>query len=228
MKAFYFLLFSGLVSCGSPIAHTEPHVVSDLYYRFEAKTGRYTAEAKMTLRDTILKLDTAYMVDGGVAFLNSGMRSDLIDDRFIRYKSAFQAKPVDGPVFSFKHPSGKQISIPGTLPVFDSLIMGPAPTKNFGFTVYHTDKEDFLADNETLSALFQADDGSAKLATIIGPRPPAEGAFNFARETVSDWPLSTGTITFIRRRVTPIYMEGVEGQIVEEVYSKPVPTAMVN
>jgi hypothetical protein len=228
MKAFYLLLFSVLVSCNSIETNTEPHVLADLYYRYEANTGRYTAEAKMTLRDSIAKKDTAYRVDGGVAFLNSGMRSDIVDDKFIRYKNAFQAKPANGPSFSFKQPSGKQTTIPGTLAPFDSLIMGPAPTKNFGFTVYHTNKEDFLAANETLSALFQPDNDTPKLATILGPRTDVGGAFKFSRETVADWPLTTGTITFIKRRVTPIYMDGVEGQMVEEVYSKPVPTAMVN
>ncbi len=228
MKAFYFLLLSAIVSCSVPSVSNEPHVVADLYYRYEANTSQYTAEAKMTLRDSTLKVDTAYMVDGGVSFLNSGMRNDLRNDNFIRYKGITKAEAVDGPVFSFKLPSGKQLSIPGTLAPFDSLIMGPAPTKNFGFTVYHTNKKDFLAANETLSALFLADDGTAKLATMQGPKPPNEGAFTFIRETVSDWPLTTGKITFIKRRVTPISMDGVEGQLVEEVYSDPVVTAMVN
>lgn len=202
--------------------------MADLYYRYEANTGQYTSEAKLTIRDTVHHTDSAYMADGGVSFLNSGLRNDLRDDKFIRYKGVITADPVDGPVFSFKLLSGKQVSIPGTLAPFDTLIMGPAPTKNFGFTVYHMNKSDFLAENETLSALFQADDGTAKLATMQGPLPPAEGAFKFTRETVSDWPLTRGTITFIKRRVTPISMDGVEGQLVEEVYSKPVETAMVN
>lgn len=227
MKAFYLLLFAALVSCNGP-ANDDPFVVADLYYRYEANIGQYTSEAKMTQRDSVLQRDTAYMVDGGVSFLNSGLRNDLRDDRFIRYKGVVKAKPVDGPVFSFKLLSGKQVSIPGTLAPFDSLIMGPSPTKNFGFTVFHTDKSDSLAANETLSALFQADDGTAKLSIIQGPTEPADGAFIFRRETVSDWPLSTGTITFIKRRVTPISINGLRGQIVEEVYSKPVSTAMVN
>lgn len=228
MKAFYFLLLIVFVSCAAPSKNIEPHVVADLYYRYEANTGQYTSEAKMTKRDSSISIDTAYMVDGGVSFLNSGLRNDLRDDKFIRYKGILTAKPVEAPVFSFKLLSGKQVSIPGTLSPFDSLIMGPQPTKNFGFTVYHTDKDDFLRENETLSVLFQSDDGAAKLATITGPIPPADGAFKFPRETVSDWPLSTGTLTFIRRRITPISMSGVEGQIVEEVYSKPITSAMVN
>lgn len=228
MKAIYFLLFVAFFSCNAPGDVAEPYVFTDLYYRYEASISEYTAEAKMSKRDSILRSDTAYMVEGGVAFLGSGMRNDLRDDRFIRYKSVVDAEAVEGPTFTFKLLSGKQVSIPGTLAPFDSLIMGPAPTKNFGFVVYHTNKEDFLAENETLSALFQPTEGTAKLATIQGPLPPANGAFKFIRQTVSDWPLSSGTITFIRRRVTPIFMEGVEGQMVEEVYSKPVQTAMVN
>jgi len=228
MKVLYFLLLATLVSCAAPSTSNKPFVVADLYYRYEAGTGQYTAEVKLTKRDSVLKTDTAYMADGGVSFLNSGLRNDLRDDNFIRYKGVATAAPVNNPVFSFKILSGKQVSIPGTLAVFDSLVMGPAPTKNFGFTVYHMNKSDFLAENETLSALFQGDDGSAKLSTITGPLPPADGAFKFPRETVSDWPLTTGKITFIKRRVTPISMNGVQGQLVEEVYSKPVSSAMVN
>lgn len=230
MKTIYLFLLLAIVSCGiADVTTTEPYVVADLYYRYEANTGQYTAEAKLTKRDSVLSIDTAYIVDGGVSFLNSGLRNDLKGDRFMRYKNTLSAKPVNGPTFSFKLLSGKQVSIPGTLVPFDSLIMGPQPTHNFGFTVYHTDKTDALAANETLSALFQPDDGNgAKLATIQGPIPAAEGAFKFGRSTVSDWPLTTGTITFIRRRVIPIHMSGVQGQLVEEVYSKPVTTAMVN
>ena len=228
MKTFYFFLISVLVSCSPSNSTNESFVLADLYYRYEANTGQYTSEAKLSRRDSVLKIDTAYMVEGGVAFMNSGLRNDLRDEEFIRYKGITKAAPVDGPVFSFKLLSGKQISIPGTLSPFDSLVMGPAPTKNFGFTVYHMDKTDFLAENETLSALFQTEDGTAKLATMRGPLPPSDGAFKFIRETVSDWPLATGTITFIRRRVTPISMDGVSGQLVEEVYSKPIATAMVN
>ncbi|MFK8056477.1 MAG: hypothetical protein AB8F78_10190 [Saprospiraceae bacterium] len=228
MKAFYFLLLATLVSCAAPSSSSQPFVVADLYYRYEANTGQYTSEVKLTKRDSVNNVDTAYMVEGGVSFLNSGLRNDLKDDRFIRYKGVTKAAPVDAPVFAFKLVSGKKVSIPGTLAPFDTLLMGPAPTKNFGFVVYHADKSDFLAENETLSALFQSDDGSAKLSTITGPIPPSDGAFKFPRETVSDWPLTRGNITFIRRRTTPISMDGVQGQLVEEVYSKPVPSAMVN
>jgi len=229
MKTLYLFLLLAVVACGAPSAKTDsPFVVADLYYRYEANTTQYTAEVKLTKRDSVLGTDTAYIVDGGVSFLNSGLRNDMKGDQFMRYKNTVTAKPVDGPTFSFKLLSGKQISIPGTLAPFDSLIMGPQPTTNFGFTVYHMDKSDFLAANETLSALFQPDEGNAKLATIQGPTPASEGAFKFGRSTVSDWPLSTGTITFIRRRVTPISMQGVQGQLVEEVYSKPVTSAMVN
>ncbi len=229
MKRSIILLTLGTLICFG--CQTEPastrYVAADLYYRYQAIEKTYTAEAKLSLRDSTTGLDSAYLVETGIAFMGSNLPSDLRNEKWVRYRTELSSTQPGDVRFTFPNAEGEQVSIPGTLRPFDSLIMGPSPTHNFGFTVYSTDKNDMLGENETLSVLFEPDDSDARLGTLLGPTTQG-GEFRFARETVADWPLSTGTLTFIRRRTTPIDEQGVKGQLTEEVYSKAIRDAMVN
>ena len=229
MKASLFFavaMILSLASCTSWSGSNE-YIYADVYYRYQASEGGYTAEIKLTRRDSTTGLDTAYLAEGGVAFLGSNLPSDLRDSKYIRYRNLVKGDDSALPAFTFNLPDGTKATIASTLSAFDTLIMGPSPTHNFGFTVYPGDLSNTLQENETLSALFEPKVSGAKLATIIGPTPVGSG-YVFPRNTVADWPLEMGYITFIRRRSTPISMKGVKGVLVEEYYSAPIADGMVN
>lgn len=217
---------SVLLSCNAGKSSSE-YVYADVYYRYQASEGGYTAEIKLSRRDSTTGLDTAYLVNGGVGFLGSNLPSDLRDAKFIRYRNVVNAGKTASPSFTFSLPNGEQAMIKPTLQAFDTLIMGPSPTHNFGFTVYPGDLSNALQKNETLSALFEPKVSNAKLATIVGPTNAGDG-YIFPRNTVADWPMERGKITFIRRRSTPIKQDGVRGILTEEYYSDAIEEAMVN
>ena len=234
MRHYVFLLLAATTaltaavsSCGTANPKSEPYVHAELYNRYEAYTGGYTAEAKLSLRDSVSGLDTAYAATGGIAFLGSNLERDIVADDYIRHRGTRVTPPVDRVRYTFQRPDGTVAEVQGALQAWDTLIMGPQPTHNFGFTVYPGDDDDVLLPGESLSALFQPNDGNPVLANIRGPSSPGKG-YVFPRGTVGSWPLSTGTITFIRRRTTDIEQEGVVGTLTEEVYSGQIPTAVVN
>lgn len=212
------------------------YVEADLYYRYGDQPNTVTAEAKLRVVDSLRGRDTAYVPPGGVAFLGSDLAAATSNARGARYRGTRRLPGgLGAPRFTFVGEGGGPVEVAGALRPFDTLIMGPMPTHNFGFTVYGGAGAEPLREGEALSALFQPDDPAEapRLASVLGPSPAPEApgapvAFAFPRQTVADWPLGQGAITFVRRRITPLEQAGLRGRLVEEVYYPPIRSAVVN
>ena len=232
MRTILSLAFAAALAaaaCGPDGPAPAPYVDAELYHRYDATLGSLTAEAKLTLRDTVAGTDTAYLAPGGVAYLGSNLERTLTGSDFARHRGDVRVGDAAGidPRFTFQLPGGEVAEVETHLRPFDTLIMGPLPTHNFGFTVYPGDPADVLLDDETLTALFTPADGTPQLATIVGPTAP-EAGYVFPRETVGGWPLGQGELVFIRRRTTALAQPGLRGTLTEEMYSAPIKSAVVN
>ena len=221
------VLTTGLLACGPADSGNREYVQADLYVRYLSEDGKYTAEATLSRRDSTRGLDTVYQSPGGVAFMGSNLKAASRSESAQRYRETIAAQADARPRFTFQLANGSQYEAVGTLAPFDTLIMGPLPTHNFGFTVYPGNERDTLGPNEMLTALFVSDEGQAYSGTLLGPTRPSDG-YAFPRNSVAVWPLGQGTLSFIRRRATPLSADGLRGELVEEVYSKARPSAVVN
>ena len=221
------LLVAAAAACVTGPGADAAYVEATLLTRYLAADGRVTAEASLSKRDSTRGLDSLYVSPGGVAFLGSDLKRASRSATAQRYRETVRAASAPDTRFALTNLAGERVTIAGTLRPFDTLIMGPLPTHNFGFTVYPADAADVLGAGEELTALFVPDEGQARTGTILGPSAPGEG-YHFPRNSVADWPLGEGTLSFIRRRRTPIAAAGVRGELTEEVYTRPVRSAVVN
>ncbi len=202
-------------------------ILADLYYRYDPAAGGYTVELELARTNGADSLVTSYLPEGGVTVLGNSLDNDMSEASYNRFRKEIKADFEAGAPVTFQGLSAKPITIAFTLPRQDSIAIGTNPTRNFGLTAYSLDTADRLSENENMAALFQANDGKSYLAELRGPTKTPQ-IFQFARETVSAWPMGNGKITFIRRRTTPLNIEGVKGSLTEEVYSRPQNTGVFN
>ena len=218
------LLLPGLLGCQS---QPEDAVVANVYYRYDPVVGSYTVEVELSRTEEGDSIVTAYLPEGGVSFLGSNVENDINEPSYNRFRTDFKSDFVEGAKVTFQGLAAKPITIAATLPAQDSFIIGGHITHNFGITVYSVDTTDRLLPNESLAALYQADDGQSYLGELQGPTKEPR-LFQFVRQVVGSWPMGQGSIVFIRRRITPIEQDGVKGMLTEEVYSRPQPTGVFN
>lgn len=214
------------VACKDGGASSEA-ILAEAYYRYDPSSRTYTPEltlSRMILADSNL---TAYAPKGGVAFLGSNLENDLSEPTYHRYRQEVYASFNPQASFQFSSLSAKPIRLTATLEPMDSLTISGHVTHNFGLSVYSLDKTDLLGSNEKLAAVYESNNGEAKLAEISGPTT-SPGIFQFDRTSVAAWPMGQGKVTFIRTRVTPIEQDGVIGTFTEEVYSRTQATGVFN
>ena len=211
----------------SACAKTSPSLETNAYYRYEHSLGQYTAEIELSQKDQESGQILAYQPDAGVSFIGSAIDADIAQADVARFKGERRVAALQKPYFLFKGPDGKEWRIEGTLAPIDSFTLENQPTHTFGFTVFSPLPNDTLGPNESLMALFEPVEGQAKLATLQGPTA-TKGVFKFPRETIGDWPLSRGRLTFIRNKITPIEQEGLKGNLTEEVYTRPFEMGVYN
>ena len=209
------------------VKESEEYVFADLYYRYQPADDLWTVEARLTLRDKRGTIDTPYVSPGGVSFLGSDLPQQTSLEGSTRYRSTFPIDIGSEARFTITNVDGERVTINRTLVPYDTLIMGPSPHKNYGFTVYPGDLSDTLTSEERLRVYFIPDNGSAKMATLVGPTPPDQG-YIFGRGAISDWPFSSGKFTFARVRTSNFAEDGVLGVMTEEVFSDPITDAVVN
>ena len=222
LLALSFALGAG--ACGPSSDDT---VIADAYYRYDPTISTYTVEVELGRTAGADSVITSYLPDGGVSFLGGNVDNDMNEATFNRFRREVESEFVEGAPITFEGLSAEPVELRATLPKQDSFTIDGHATHNFGLKVYSLDKADVLGANESLAALYQTDAGESFLAELPGPTN-TPGLFQFPRKSVSAWPLSQGTVTFIRRRVSPIEAEGVRGTLTEEVYSRPQRSGMFN
>ena len=223
MSALALLLALGAVACG---LGAEGTVHADVFSRYDPDVGGYTVEAELSAIGPD-STRVAYRPAGGLRFLGRELEAVPGDATFAAYRAEVPSAHDPAAALEFEGLSAKPLAIPVSLPPQDSVTVGQAATHNFGLTAFSVDPADRLGPDESLVAVYRSDAGETFLGELHGPSQ-APQIFQFHRTAVAAWPVSRGTLTFIRRRVTPLDGAGLRGTLTEEVYSRPQRSGVYN